>query len=280
MMLRKSGNELNGLFAMFEGDDAKMFSRNNTMLLNYAVDDWVSEEALAAEAREYKWKTLVNAPKKSNAKKSKKNFNNAKLANNPKPANETIVYKPHEGVCTEESCWFCRKGFANKTIVYKPHKGVCAKEECFCHENANEQPKFKPIKGQPEDWDLEIMLESGYTDAHHQLSFETDDEEDETHAEDWDVEVDHTPSHITPEEEKQMLESGFTDAHYQLRFDTDAEESDDGVTHAHSNSACEDWAQEVNDDIELFRINMRNLDAALKERGLTPEELLIQFNCL
>lgn len=245
MMLRKSGNELNGLFAMFEGDDVNMFNDNHTMVFNRTVGDWASERVMLDEERDHHWKTLVNAPKKSNAKKSKKskkNFNSAKLANNPKPANETIVHKPHEGVCTEQNCWFCRKGFASKTIVYKPHKGVCAKEECFCHEKHIELPKFKPSKGQPEDWDLEIMLESGFTDAHYQLSFETDDE-DESSAEDWDAEVDYTPGHFTPEEEREMLESGFTSGHYQMNFDTEDEDStkptpvEEGVSHHDS----ENW---------------------------------------
>ncbi|MES1922155.1 hypothetical protein MHBO_003671 [Bonamia ostreae] len=226
------------MFIMFENDDAEIFNRNNDMVYDRTVDGWMSEELMKANAREQQWKTLANASakKSKNSKKSKKSnnwksSNNAKTANNPKPSNETSAYKPHSWICTgKHDEQIVERQEA--TIAFKPHLWMIT---------ANNAQTTKPKKNDAEsqtDRDVQEMLESGYTDAHYQLNFDTDDEEEEE--EDW-------------EAESQVV-------------DLDA-----GVTiRQRRDSMGEDWVTESDRTIEEFRLDMRTLDMRLRMRGIEP----------
>lgn len=254
MKLRKSGNELNGMFVSYDTDEVSLFTGNNTMIRNDTVDDWVPEEIMISTLREEQWYKLAKAPaKKSNQpKKSKGGKSKGRKSKGGKKVQEPI----NEGV-----------------VYYKPHDWIYVQEKTAT-ENADQQPTTaeKPAARTELDWDDQMMLESGYVDAHFQLWFDTDDEEEQEHAKHTPVEEERKPAtenaqqQLTTSEkpaarteldwdEEMMLESGYTDAHYQLSFDTDDEEEkptpveewNEGVSHTRHNSV-ENWDQKEEDE--------------------------------
>lgn len=200
-VLKESGNECNGMLVMFESDDAEIFSRNTNMVHNRTVDGWMPEELLVEQENKQQWQKLLNAPaKKSGSKKAKKSWKSwkPKAANKPETTtNEVVVRKHPKGKCGQQNCRCC-DGFASKTIVYKTHTGPCHNPECFCHEKYIDY-EYKLKQGESED--VKNMMESGFTDAHHQLSFETDDESPE---EDWDAEIEAEEEALRRRNEQQV----------------------------------------------------------------------------
>lgn len=99
MKLRKSGNEIDGMFVSYETDDVKSYTRNNTMFhktVNYSFPDEIVISTLQGE-RTYK---LTTAPTKE-PKTSKSGKSNGEKSNGDKniqkPIDDTVCYKPHDG---------------------------------------------------------------------------------------------------------------------------------------------------------------------------------------
>lgn len=234
-MLKMTGNEFNGMFITFEDDDVEMFNRNNDMVYDRTVDGWMSEEVMKERERELRWEILANASKarehnKSKAKKSSNERKSAKPAKTTKPAKtanndpepaKLRVYKPN---------WICAVKCEDK-----PRKAIVFKPDAWVDTDNDAQITTIPPKKNESKTDREEreMLESGYTDAHYRLNFDTDDT-------DWDAE-----SRVV---------------------DWDA-----GVTiRQRRDSMGEDWVTESDRTIEEFRLDMRTLDMRHRMRGVEP----------